>query len=82
MKKILFSALLLIGCSSAPEGFCECLEKGEELNQITNEVLSGDLSNKKKDEMLQARKEKEKACATFITASGNEMREWKKSCED
>jgi|TARA_R110000737_G_scaffold284835_1_gene291292 hypothetical protein len=82
MKKILFSALLLIGCNSAPEGFCDCLEQGEKLNKVTNEVLSGDLSNAKKDELLKARKEKEKLCAPFVEANGAEMREWKKSCED
>lgn len=82
MKKILFSAILLIGCNSAPEGFCECLEQGDKLNKVTNEVLSGDLSNAKKEEMLKTRKEKNKVCAPFAEANGTEMREWKKSCED
>lgn len=80
MKKFLFISLVLASCSSAPEGFCDCLEKGEQLNKITNEVLSGDLSNAKKDEMLKTRKEKKKLCAAFERAHGAEMREWKKSC--
>ena len=82
MKKILFATLILVGCKSAPEGFCDCLEKGENLNRITNEVLSGDLSNAKKEEMLKARKEKEKVCAKFINSKGEQMREWQKECED
>lgn len=82
MKKILFATLILVSCKSAPEGFCDCLEKGESLNRITNEVLSGDLSDAKKEEMLQARKEKEKSCQPFINAKGKEMREWQKECED
>ncbi len=82
MKKILFVSLILVGCNSAPEGFCDCLEKGEQLNSITNEVLSGDLSNAKKDQMLKTREEKKKLCAPFENANGGEMREWKKSCED
>jgi hypothetical protein len=74
--------LILVSCNSAPDGFCDCLAKGEELNKITNEVLSGDLSNVKKEALLKARKEKEKVCAPFATTNGTEMREWKKACED
>jgi len=82
MRKILFSALILASCSSDPEGFCECLEKGEQLNKVTNEVLSGDLSNAKEEEMLKIRQEKNKFCASFGNTSGSQMREWEKSCAD
>ena len=82
MKKFLFATLILVGCNSAPEGFCECLEKGEQLNKITNDVLSGNLTNAKKNEMLKIRAEKKKLCMPFENTKGTEMREWKKSCED
>lgn len=82
MKKILIASLILVGCNSAPEGFCDCLEQGEKLNKITNEVLSGDLSNAKKETLLKTRRQKEKVCAPFVNAKGDQMREWKKSCEN
>jgi hypothetical protein len=82
MIKILYTVLILASCSAAPEGFCDCLEQGDKLNKITNEVLRGDLSKTKKNEMLSARKEKKEACAAFLETDGNEMLEWKKSCKD
>lgn len=82
MKKFLIISLLAVGCNSAPKGFCSCLDEGEKLNKITNEVLSGDLSNRKKEEMLKARKKKDNSCVKFVNSTGSEMREWKKSCEN
>ncbi len=86
MKHLAILSIILISiassCKSAPEGFCECLEKGEELNAKTQEVLSGRASEETKRKMLKIRKEKKKMCAQFENASGPQMREWKKACED
>ncbi len=80
MKKLILLTLLFAACNSTPEGFCDCLEKGEALNTKTNEVLRGKASEEVKREMIALRKEKNEACAKFQTTSGTEMMEWKKGC--
>ncbi len=82
MKRIFILFVLISSCNSAPEGFCDCMKSGEELNEITQTVLSGKASDDVKMKMMKIRDEKKKACAQFETASGKNMMEWKKACEN
>ena len=85
MKKLLILAILfslvIASCKSAPEGFCDCMEKGKELDKQTKIILQGEASLEAKKKMVEIRKEKKKVCAPFENSNGNEMREWRKACD-
>lgn len=85
MKYLVTLSIVLLSitsaCKSAPEGFCDCLKKGEALDVTTQEVLTGEASKDTKRKMLELRKVKKKACAKFETSSGPQMREWREACD-
>lgn len=80
-KTIIILTVFVSSCSSAPEGFCDCLKKGEELNVQTQAVLAGRASDDVKKKMIKLRAEKNKACANFVNSSGTEMRSWQEACK-
>lgn len=85
MRKILlfFGIILVItSCNSAPEGFCDCLSVSEKLNQTANDVLSGDQSEAKSKKLIELRSKQNEACKDFQATKGDDMRKWKKTCED
>lgn len=73
---------LLAACSTAPDGFCDCMKKGEELNRQTQLVLNGNATEATKRKMIQIRNEKKKVCLDFETASGPEMKKWQEACKN
>jgi hypothetical protein len=81
MKFLLLSALIISSCTSAPDGFCDCLEKGEKLNLISHEILEGKNSDSNIAKMKEMKALKKEACAPFQTASGKSMIDWQKACE-
>jgi hypothetical protein len=80
-KTIIIFTILLTSCSSAPEGFCDCMKKGEELNVQTQAVLAGRASDDMKRKMIKIRAEKNKACENFLNSSGTDMRKWQEACK-
>lgn len=77
------SAMLVISAcgNKVPDGFCECLDKSEELNAIANQVLLGNDTNEKGQLLIQLRQEQAQLCKDFEATSGPDMMEWKKQCE-
>ena len=87
MKKLTLTVVLassfLIGCSSgAPDGFCECLEKSEALNAVAQQVLLGNDTQEKGQDLMRLREEKAEMCQDFEASSGADMIEWRKECEE
>ncbi|MBU2020531.1 MAG: hypothetical protein KJ941_12865 [Bacteroidetes bacterium] len=71
---------LLFSCNQAPEKFCECLEASELVNINSNKVLSGNLDENSKRNLIEARKSQKTKCKDFQETKGEKMREWKKAC--
>ncbi len=78
---IAVTAILFSACSGAPDGFCECLEKSEELNGVANQVLLGNDTEQKAKDLIQLREEQSALCKDFEETSGPDMIEWRKECE-
>lgn len=79
MIKYLFATtLLLAACSSRDEAFCNCLETGDKFNESSKAFLEKGEGDQ--NELLELKKEKEKACANYTEMSGEEMLKRKKDC--
>lgn len=70
------------GCSS-DKGLCDCLEKGNELNQLSNELLfSEEVTNEQEEQLQQLRNEVEIKCEQFKEMNPDELRKLRLSCPD
>ena len=82
MRFYLFISLFfLFSCGSGDKKICDCLEAGDKLNQLSAQLLEGEVTPEKKAEMLKLKKEKIKKCEEFQTMSGEEMLKRKAECE-
>lgn len=82
MRFYLFISLfLLFSCGSGDQKICECLEAGDRLNQLSAELLEGEVTPAKKEEMLKLKQEKNRKCKEFESMGGEEMLKRKAECE-
>lgn len=83
MKKYVFILLIfaaLSACSSTDEKFCECLAVGDELNNLSAELLKGEVTKEQAEELKIIKAAKKKACAAYENMSGPEMLKRKLEC--
>ena len=80
---ILISTLLFVSCSgSKDDQFCKCLKASEELNELSNDVLSGGVDQHKADKLKELKAQKKEACKDYTTMGGKEMLERKSECSE
>lgn len=83
--KLLFiftSIIVLSACSSKDEQFCKCLKAGEELNDYSSKLFSGEITTKKAEKLKGLKEVKKKECVDYQMMSGKEMLEKKASCKE
>ena len=81
MYKLLVPALLLVACSQNTP-FCDCIEKGEALNNFSTSLFDKEVTSEDEEKMKSLKEEKEKACADYQTMSGEEMIKLREDCEN
>jgi len=83
--KLLFiftSIIVLSACSSKDEQFCKCLKAGEELNDYSSKLFSGEITTEKAEKLKSLKEVKKKECVDYQMMSGKEMLEKKASCKE
>ncbi len=73
---------MLSACSSKDEQFCKCLKAGEELNDFSSKLLSGEITSEKAEKLKSLKEVKKKECVDYQLMSGKEMLEKKASCKE
>lgn len=83
MKKLFVLSLIITACSSSKnEGFCDCLQKTESLNEYQSTLLSSDaLPSGAKDSLQLLTESKDKACKEFASIDGQTASKLKEECE-
>ena len=83
IKKSVFigGLILLTACSNKDEGFCECLEAGEALNNYTITVLENDTHDADREKLKTLRDAKKKACEAYESMGGGKLLKLKEDCE-
>jgi len=82
MRYYLFiSVFILFSCGAKDTKMCECLEVGEELNQLSAKLLTSDVTEQQKKDLFRLRAEKDKKCQDFQTMGGEEMLKRKAECQ-
>jgi hypothetical protein len=82
MRYYLFiPAFLLFSCGTKDTKMCECLEVGEELNQLSAKLLTSEVTEQQKKDLFRLRAEKDKKCKDFQTMGGEEMLKRKAECQ-
>ena len=83
MKKsvILISLVIFASCSSKDEQFCECLNAGEELNNASAKMLTGEVTKEDAAALKKLKDKKKKACVNYQTMNGDEMLKRKEKCK-
>ena len=82
MVKLVIPVLFLVVACSGSTPFCDCIQKGEELNQLTERTLSeGVISAEEANQIKQLKSEKDNLCKEYQTMSGQEMLKLKQACE-
>ncbi len=74
---------ILTSCGSGSEQaqFCKCMQKGEELDRLSHEILKKEVVDARKaDEMRELTAEQKEACKDFQTMGGDKMRELQSHC--
>ena len=73
---------MLGACSSKDEQFCKCLKAGEELNDFSSKLFSGEITSEKAEKLKGLKAIKKKECVDYQLMSGKEMLEKKASCKE
>ena len=73
---------MLGACSSKDEQFCKCLKAGEELNDFSSKLFSGEITSEKAEKLKSLKEVKKKECVDYQLMSGKEMLEKKASCKE
>ena len=73
---------MLSACSSKDEQFCKCLKAGEELNDYSSKLFSGEITTEKAEKLKSLKEVKKKECVDYQMMSGKEMLEKKASCKE
>lgn len=83
MKKVLVLITLVVAsCNSKDSQFCECLSKGEELNNYTQQFFDKSPSPEEREKLKGLKQAKTEACKDYQTMSGEEMRVKKEACSN
>lgn len=78
----IFAAVFLttVGCSSK-NALCECMDKGDELNQFSSELLHSDAVTVEQENKLHSlREEVDQICAPFKEMGPKELYELREEC--
>ena len=78
----IFTAVFLVnvGCSSK-NALCECIEKGDELNQFSSELLHSETVTEEQENKLHLlREEVNQICAPFKEMGPKELYELREEC--
>ena len=79
----IFTSIIVLGaCSSKDEQFCKCLKAGEELNDFSSKLFSGEITSEKAEKLKGFKEAKKKECVDYQIMSGKEMLEKKASCKE
>ncbi len=73
---------MLSACSSKDEQFCKCLKAGEDLNDFSSKLFSGEITSEKAEKLKGLKAIKKKECVDYQLMSGKEMLEKKASCKE
>jgi len=75
-----FSLVLLSSCGGRDEKFCKCLEVSENLNTLSNDALTQEVTPKSAKQMKQMKAKKKELCADYEVMGGPEMLKLKAAC--
>jgi hypothetical protein len=81
----IYSLLLLVlfascGSKRIDKQFCNCLKAGNNLNKKTASILTENVTQEDKIQIIRLKGEKERACENYKAAAGPEMREKMRNC--
>jgi len=72
--------LMNVGCSSK-NALCECIDKGDELNQFSSEILNSEVVTEEQENKLHSlREEVDQICAPFKEMGTKELYELREEC--
>lgn len=84
MLKSLFilvvSLVVLSSCGGKDEKFCKCLEVSENLNTLSNDALTQEVTPKSAEKMKAMKTKKKELCADYEVMGGPEMLKLKAAC--
>lgn len=76
----LFLVLFLtLGCNSNPT-LCECVELGDEVNQLSSSLFTRDVTQEGRDSLVKAIACRDSFCATYMSMSAEDLNEAKSTC--
>lgn len=85
MLKSLFilgvSLVVLSSCGGKDEKFCQCLEVSENLNTLSNDALTQEVTPKSAKKMKAMKAKKKELCADYEVMAGPEMLKLKAACK-
>jgi hypothetical protein len=77
---ISFSLAVLSACSSKDTQFCTCLNTSEQLNKLSNDLLTTTITEAKAKKLVRLKKLKKEQCLEYVHMDGEAMFERKKAC--
>jgi hypothetical protein len=77
-----FSLIVLSACSSKDTQFCNCLNTSEQLNKLSNDLLSTTITEAKAKKLVHFKKLKKEQCLEYVHMDGQAMLERKKACKE
>jgi hypothetical protein len=82
MKNIIFiiGTIVLSACSARDEQFCECLEIGNQLNEISEGLLTEGTTGQSAQELKELKAKKVSVCQDYLTMDGVELIQKKAAC--
>jgi len=78
---VVCSALLIMGCSSKDDQFCECMTVGEELSEYGEQFMERSPTEEESKKWEELRTKQSTACVDYQEMSGDQMRQRKEDCE-
>lgn len=76
-----FSLVVLSSCGGKDEKFCQCLEVSENLNTLSNDALTQEVTPKSAKKMKAMKAKKMELCADYEVMGGPEMLKLKAACK-
>lgn len=80
----IFAAVILTNSAcSSKNGLCECIDKGDELNQFSSELLNSEvISEEQENKLYLLREEVDEICAPYKEIGTKELYELREECGD
>jgi hypothetical protein len=80
---IAIAVLFLSACSEKTNPLCECIQKSEALNSLSQDILDMEIvSKEKQDELFQLREDIDSICAPFKEMGPEELYKMRNECID